>query len=345
MSRHWPIDSQTEVWELAAPRQFRRRTIELDPLPDGWARIKFLYCGVCGSDMSQYEGSRSGQYPRSLGHEFVAIVESVADPVEGIDVGDLVVSDLNYRCHHCYQCSAGRSHLCLVGQSGRFTNRAFSERANIDATYLWPIRNQSLHPQLALIEPLSCVLHAVEWAALTPTDTILILGAGSLGLCMSLAIVDRKLMNGTQFWDPIYPRLDALTRAAGITAAASTPPSKTYEVVFDLTGTRDGLMLACDAVRPGGRLCSMSHLDNVQDTGFLLSKLTRNDVAFKMSYLNGPKESLGKAAEIVAKHWNSTYDATLSIHSAASLSDVFAARRDSPANKSVIDLRTFGKSP
>src|SRR6202043_858897 len=116
----------------------------------GWARIRFLYCGVCGSDLAQYEGRRPGTYPRYLGHEFVAMVESVADSVEGINVGDVVVSDLNYRCQHCYQCVAGRSHLCTSGQTARFTTRAFAECANVDATYLWPIRNQRLHPRLSL---------------------------------------------------------------------------------------------------------------------------------------------------------------------------------------------------
>lgn len=335
------VEPRAWAWELLAPRQFGETAVGMPLLADGWARIRFQYCGVCGSDLSQYEGRRPGPYPRSLGHEFVATVEAIGKNVDAINVGDIVVSDLNYRCCHCLQCKAGRTHLCLTGQSGRFTNRGFADRASLDATYLWPIRDQALHPRLALTEPLSCVLHAIEWVSPDSEDAILVLGAGSLGLCMSLAIVDRGLANSAQFWDPFSHRLKVLSAASDIPATTSAPPANAYDVVFDLTGTREGLELACDAVRRGGRLCSMSHLDDTQNTNFLLSKLTRTDVAFRVSYLNGPKDSLGQAAQLIAKRWHAGFDATIAIHSATQLPTVFSNRRHAISNKDIIDLRTW----
>src|SRR5712691_11746205 len=95
------------AWELIAPRQLERRVVVLPPPPEGWARIRFHYCGLCGSDLAQYEGRRSISYPRFIGHEFVATVEAVSPSVAGIGAGDLVLSDLNYRCGSCYQCKVG----------------------------------------------------------------------------------------------------------------------------------------------------------------------------------------------------------------------------------------------
>src|SRR3954470_24299009 len=84
----------------------------LQNLRAGWARVRFEYCGVCGTDRSHVGGQRPVDFPLPLGHEWVAVVEATGPGVEDVAAGDVVVSDLNFRCGACRQCQAGRSHLC-----------------------------------------------------------------------------------------------------------------------------------------------------------------------------------------------------------------------------------------
>src|ERR1700733_62255 len=327
----------TPAWQLTMPKQFDRASLVLPRIENAWARVRMRYCGICGSDISQYNGRPGRRYPVSLGHEFVGIVDDVGPDVTNVQIGDVVISDLNYRCGVCLQCRAGRSHLCLEGQSNRHTNRGFAGFANLDASYLWPIRDGTLHPRLTLVEPLSCVLHALEWAQPRAQHEVLVVGAGSIGLCMLLALMNRPNIPSVRFWDINEARIAGIARCAAGSISTGPPADHEYDVVFDVSGTPAGLSLACDSVRRGGTLCSMSHLDG-QNTEFLLPKLTRNDVSFKVSYLNGQVVNLDHAAAIVERQWSTAFDMAISLHDVNLLPDVFAQRSSSAANKDIIDI-------
>ena len=123
-------------WMLEGRGELRLRHRDLPPLAADHVRVRFAYCGVCGSDVSKFEGRRSTLYPESLGHEFVGEVIDVADGAGSLRPGNVVTSDLNFRCGTCDRCTAGRSHLCRTGQRGGFSNRAFAQVADLQAGYL-----------------------------------------------------------------------------------------------------------------------------------------------------------------------------------------------------------------
>ena len=122
-----------------------------------------------------------------MGHEFVVTVNAVGESGAEVLAQQAVTSDLNFRCGTCDQCRVGRSHLCAQGQIGWFSNRGLASTADISSSYLLPI-SAPIGPQFALAEPLSCVLHAKPWATPAPSDRVLIVGAGSLGLCLAFAM-------------------------------------------------------------------------------------------------------------------------------------------------------------
>ena len=64
-------------WVLSGVGLIEQVRSDLPPLLPDFARVRVAYCGVCGSDRSYYSGERSTRLPRSIGHEWVGVVEAV----------------------------------------------------------------------------------------------------------------------------------------------------------------------------------------------------------------------------------------------------------------------------
>ena len=325
------------IWWLTSRGRFELRRHHEAQLAPGEARIRFAYVGICGSDLSKFEGRRELQFPVTMGHEFVATVDAVGESVTEVSAGQAVTSDLNFRCGTCDQCRAGRSHLCAQGQIGRFSNRGLASTADIVSSYLRPI-SAPIGPQLALAEPLSCVLHAKAWATPARSDRVLIVGAGSLGLCLAFAMTCDRDSPPFQVIDIDADRLARLARPIGGAGETVSEPEGVYDAVFDLSGSEDGLRRATTAVRPGGRLCTMSHLDGYSDASFLLAALTRRDVTFTVSYLNGNGEHLDTATRLLARCWDGPWNDTIEIVPGHNVQRAFSDRRSSPYNKTILDV-------
>ena len=240
-------------WMLEGRGELRLRHRDLPPLAANHVRVRFAYCGVCGSDVSKFEGRRSTSYPESMGHEFVGEVIDVGEGAGSLRPGSVVTSDLKFRCGTCDRCSAGRSHLCRTGQRGGFSNRAFAQVADLEAGYLLLLRRPpAIH--LSLAEPLSCVLHALRWAAPASTDRVLVVGAGGLGICMAFALSKSELACPFEITDSVATRRSLAQTAAAPMGTAVPIPREEYDVVFDLSGSESGLKFACRSVKPGDDL-------------------------------------------------------------------------------------------
>lgn len=322
---------------LVAPRSLRSRHRELPPLADDWVRLRFLYCGICGSDLSTFEGRREVAYPVSLGHEFIAEVAETGGRVGHLAPGATVTSDLNYRCGSCDQCLAGRSHLCLEGQVGAFSNRAFAEYGDLHASYLTRLEGGA-QPHLALTEPLSCVLHAREWGKPRANERVLVVGAGGLGSCMAFALCEGDLHVPFEITDEMPTRLDlVVTASAGVGRAVAQPEGE-YDVVFDLSGSVSGLRLACAHTRRGGRLCTMGHLEGLSSCDFLLASLTRRDATFTVSYLNGERKTMDLAASMLEAGWTPDWNRLVEVVPIDKLQEAFETRRAAPWCKTLIEV-------
>ena len=325
-----------EKWILTGKRKFERFENVL-PFPQGnEVQIKFHFCGVCGSDLSTFEGRRTTDYPKSLGHEFVAEVILVGAKVSDLSIGDIVVSDLNHRCGNCQFCLSGKSHLCENGQKGAFSNRAFAYTANIDANYLIKIDSSRADFKFTLVEPLSCVLHALSQGGAKPGEQILVVGCGGLGLCMGLAMKSFNI--SSDFTDLNTMRLSHIAQLDSNITATRNPADRNYDLVFDLSGSLDGLKSALNFVRRGGRVVSMSHLDGYGDSGFLLPMLTRQDIHFLVSYLNGEPRNMAVAVEIIKQTQLSFHSDVIEIYPVAQLGSAFENRRRSSYCKTIIDI-------
>jgi threonine dehydrogenase-like Zn-dependent dehydrogenase len=328
-------------YALVAPRRLETEEWQLGELAPRWVRLRFLYCGLCGSDLSHFEGRPEAIYPVSVGHEFLAEVVEVGGEVERLAPGDLVTSDLNYRCGICDQCDAGRSHLCDKSQEGYFTNRAFADFGDIEENYLLRL-NGAAEKHLALSEPLSCVLHAKQWASLGREDRVLVIGAGGIGLCMSFALCGQRPAFAFDITDLMPQRLDRIGESISPMGECVEAPTGDYEVVFDLSGTEEGLERACAYVRGGGRICSMSHPNGEQISPFLVSTILRKDVTFTVSYLNGEPVRLQEAGRLLERKWDESWDNTIELLPLEQLLQAYEQRPQSPWCKTIIDVAGQG---
>ncbi len=327
-----------EHYDLISPGRIERVIDRLPALEPYWVRVRMAYCGVCGTDHSHYTGARPANLPLSLGHEWVAVVEATGPAVRFFQRGDVVTTDLNFRCGTCFQCGSGRSHLCEQGQIGLFSNRGFAVRADIHASYLQKCSARTPVAHLALAEPLSCAMHALSLVRLSSADRVLVIGSGGIGICMAFLLCN---VSGVTFdiaeLDPA--RQCRISKVIGPHGRAVGEPSEQYDVVLDVSGTAAGLRLGCERVSPGGRLCTMSHLPETTDAQFLLTLLLHKDVTFNLSYLNGDTENLTKSIALLEQQWTPIWSSLLEVRPLTDLDGIF---RDGPAafgNKVVVDVR------
>ncbi|MFZ7103105.1 MAG: zinc-dependent alcohol dehydrogenase [Peptococcaceae bacterium] len=174
---------------LAEPYQLLRKDIPVPKVKRGEVLIKTVYCGICGSELHAFAGKHPLRRPPViLGHEFSG---SIFEKGPGVDIfkpGDRVTVFPLIGCGKCEDCRRGEENLCedkvILGSPkwpGPFAQYVI---APADRVYLLP---EEVDFALgALIEPLAVGLHAVRCAEISPGDKIAVLGAGTIGLCITL---------------------------------------------------------------------------------------------------------------------------------------------------------------
>lgn len=174
--------------EIPAPGEIRLIEKEMPKPAAGEALLRVLCCGICGADVASYTGNQPfTTYPRIPGHEFSAQLVSVPENDAGWKTGDLVTANPYFNCGDCYVCRRGLVNACVHNQTmGVQRDGSFQEYITMPLSRL--ISGKGLSPEaLALIEPFAISRHAVSHAEIAPGKTVLIMGAGPIGLFALLA--------------------------------------------------------------------------------------------------------------------------------------------------------------
>lgn len=148
--------------------------------------------GLCGSDLHYYSHYRNGdiqvRQPMTLGHESAGTVTAVGSGVTGLKPGDNVALEVGLPCGECKLCAEGRYNICRA-MSFRSSAKSFphaqgtlQEQISHPAAYCHRLPDGVPLELGALAEPLSVALHAGDRARLDPGATVLVLGAGAVGL-------------------------------------------------------------------------------------------------------------------------------------------------------------------
>lgn len=161
------------------------------PLPRpaaGEALLKVKYCGICGSDLQTYTGNQPfAGYPRIPGHEFSAEIVEIPANSKGLERGMTVTANPYFCCGKCYPCRRGFVNCCEDNKTmGVQRDGAFAEYIAMPVERI--VDGMGLSAQtLVLVEPFSIGYHGVNRGEVKHNDSVLVVGAGPIGLFAAIA--------------------------------------------------------------------------------------------------------------------------------------------------------------
>jgi 2-desacetyl-2-hydroxyethyl bacteriochlorophyllide A dehydrogenase len=168
---------------LECPGRFAARDIP-DPVPAaGEALVRVNRIGVCGTDLHAFAGRQPFfEYPRVLGHELGVEIVEIGANEQGLSAGDRCAVEPYLNCGTCIACRCGKSNCCRqLRVLGVHVDGGMSPLITVPVEKLHRSNRLSLE-QLALVETLGIGAHAVERAAPGKDETVLVIGAGPIGL-------------------------------------------------------------------------------------------------------------------------------------------------------------------
>jgi len=172
-------------------------------------RVKAV--GICGSDLHTYRHAAIGDIrlegPTILGHEFAGVVEQVGPggekgtgtsgtrsqspfPLDGnfqvLEPGTRVAIDPAQPCGRCELCERGHPNLCLsLRFCGLWPDQgAMCEWIHVPASSCFPVPPEIDDAAAVMLEPLGVAIHTVDLAKVRVGQSVALLGAGPIGLCI-----------------------------------------------------------------------------------------------------------------------------------------------------------------
>jgi threonine dehydrogenase-like Zn-dependent dehydrogenase len=247
-------------------------------------RVKIDSSGICGSDLhllhSEFE------LHSTLGHEMAGVTED----------GTPVAIEPIRPCGACEWCLCGDYNRCVLGPEavvGIGFDGGMAEEIVVPERCLVPLPAPVSTRDACLVEPLAVTVHGLRRAGLRGNQRVLVVGAGSIGLCAVAAI----RAAGAEV--SLLARHDA-QREAGARLGASEPTGS-YPLVIDASGTRDGLRDGLASCERGAKLLLVgSYWDGFELPGLELCMKEVDVIPSSMYSRAGAARDIDTAANVLA---------------------------------------------
>ena len=218
--------------------------------PPGEALIRTTMAGICNTDIEIVHGYMG--FKGILGHEFVGVVEQADTAPEW--VGRRVVGEINAYCGECPTCRRGDPTQCPHRTTLGIDRRdgTMADRFILPTKLLYPVPDSVPDIWAVFTEPLAAACEILEQVHIRPTDRVIVLGDGKLGLLIAqvLQLTGCDLLAIGRHAD----KLDILARRGIRTALADETIAPNADVVVEATGSASGFAAARSLVRPRGTL-------------------------------------------------------------------------------------------
>ena len=306
------------------------RLVDMDePAPPGpgWERVRPLLSGICGSDLATVGGRASRwfepivSFPFVPGHELVGLAEDgrrvVVEPVLGC-----AARGVTPPCAGCASGDVGRCERSAFGylapglQTGYCEDTGGGWGATLIAhrSQLHDVPDALDDEAAVMVEPTACAVHGALAAGDVSGAVVVVLGAGTLGLC-TIAALHRLALPGTVIIGAKYPDQRRLARDLGATIAVEPGEVRRAvrrvtrslvigdrlaggaDIVIDCVGSADSLDEALAVVRPRGRVVMVGMPGRVAVD---LTPLWQREVELVGAYAYGAEASLGRRTFDVA---------------------------------------------
>jgi len=253
--------------QLEKPLSWLSIDIPEPPAPGpGEALMRVHSVGICGTDLGGYLGKMPFfSYPRIPGHELGVEVLSVGDGVTNLKPGDRCSVEPYLNCQTCYSCRRGLTNCCEHNKTlGVMCDGGLTERLILPARKLHPAGNLT-YDQCALVETLAIGCHAIDRGNPKPGETVLIIGAGPIGLS---ALEFAKLSGARPVVMDISEGRLAFVRdqmgvpdtilargdESDITSLSAITNGQLADVVVDATGSHKSMVRAMELTAFAGRV-------------------------------------------------------------------------------------------
>jgi len=311
---------------------------------DGWARIRPILSGICGSDLGMVTGSTKMYFSALVSMPFVPgheIVGELLDDCEDLPAGTRVVMDSVLTCaargvEPCENCASGSTNRCdriTVGhvtpglQTGfcSDTGGGWGKLMIAHRSQLYDVPDGLADERAVLAEPLAGAVHAALRAKVEPGQSVLVSGAGAVGLFATLALREltqagritvvakharqRELARAFGASDVVAPDevFRGVRRSTGAFRLKPELGAKEFllggvDIAVDAVGSKDSIDTVLRVTKAGGRVV----LSGMPASGADLSPVWFRELEVTGTYASAREESNGypafeTALELAAK--------------------------------------------
>jgi threonine dehydrogenase-like Zn-dependent dehydrogenase len=216
------------------------------------ALIRIRLAGICNTDLEITKGYMG--FEGVLGHEFIGVVEKVnGDNRQFID--KRVVGDINCGCGVCPYCKAGLKRHCPARNTLGIARKdgALAEYVALPVENLFIVPTNVKDEEAVFTEPLAAAYEILEQIHVKPTETILVMGDGKLGMLIALVLhlsQARVVLAGKHHSKLVIAR----DRGIQTITLEDLVEEKAFDIVVDATGSPNGLGVALQYVKPRGTI-------------------------------------------------------------------------------------------
>lgn len=224
------------VGEVYEPFKVHFLTQKIETLQPDEVLVKVAASAICGSDLHIARGMHpSAPLPVTIGHEFSGDIVAIGDQVKNVTVGERVTVEPCIVCGECDACRHGNYGYCEhISFTYRNGDGAMADYVVVKAPYVYPLPDYLSYETGALIEPLSVATHAVRRADIRLGETVLIIGAGAIGM-MVAAMCRRSGAAEIIIADFSDSRLE-MALEVGATVAVNSGKTDLEQEVMRITG-------------------------------------------------------------------------------------------------------------
>ncbi|MBL7118768.1 alcohol dehydrogenase catalytic domain-containing protein [Candidatus Bathyarchaeota archaeon] len=170
------------------PGSIRLETMPKPKVGLGDILVKVRAAAVCASDIRVFKGEKKAEPGVIQGHEFSGDIETVGEDVQDYRIGERVTLHPVISCGRCFYCLKGHVNMCLnrktIGydENGGFAEYILIPASMVESGSLIRVPSPVSYDQAALAEPLGCAVNSIETCRLHVGASLLIVGAGPMGL-------------------------------------------------------------------------------------------------------------------------------------------------------------------